>query len=242
MIIVDVKEKKWALITGGSRGIGRSLAHYFVQKGFSLILIASNTDRLIQTKIEIESQYPLSKVDIYSVNFNVPQQVEMIIPNVINRYDNLDVLVNSAGVLIAGNILTSLSDLKSLININLLSTMIVCNIVAIKMKRQGFGEIYNIGSTAGLEPVSKIAAYSATKAAIISYSQSLYQELLPFNVTVCCLCPSVVNTDMTDDGRIANDLKIEPEDLNKAMQFIRTLSSGAAMPMLSIRCRVIDLE
>ncbi len=47
---------------------------------------------------------------------------------------------------------------------------------------------------------------------------------------------------MTDDGRIANDLKIEPEDLNKAMQFIRTLSSGAVMSMLPIRCRVIDLE
>ena len=60
----DVKGKKWALITGGSRGIGRSLAHYFVEQGFSLILIACNDDGLIKTKVEIESQYPLSQVDI----------------------------------------------------------------------------------------------------------------------------------------------------------------------------------
>ncbi|PQJ62877.1 SDR family NAD(P)-dependent oxidoreductase [Photobacterium angustum] len=238
----DVKGKKWALITGGSRGIGRSLAHYFVEQGFSLILIACNDDGLIKTKVEIESQYPLSQVDIYNVDFNLSEEMEMVIPIILNRYENIDVLVNSAGVLIAGNISMSFTDLSRLINVNLLSTMMVCNFVATKMKQQGFGEIYNIGSTAGLVPVSKIAAYSATKSAIISYSQSLYDELLPFNITVCCLCPSVVNTDMTNDGRISNELKIEPEDLNKAMQFIRTLSSGAAMSMLSIRCRAIDLE
>ncbi len=110
------------------------------------------------------------------------------------------------------------------------------------MKQQGFGEIYNIGSTAGLEPVPKIAAYSATKSAIVSYSQSLYHELLPFGIKVCCLCPSVVNTDMTNDGRINNNLKIETQDLTKALDFIRGLSASAAVSMLSIRCKVIDLE
>ncbi len=57
------------------------------------------------------------------------------------------------------------------------------------MKLQGFGHIFNLGSTAGLDAVPKIAAYSATKSAIVSYSQSLYKELLPFNIKVCCLCP-----------------------------------------------------
>ncbi|TKF93855.1 short-chain dehydrogenase, partial [Vibrio sp. F13] len=70
----------------------------------------------------------------------------------------------------------------------------------------------------------------------------LYHELLPFGVKVCCLCPSVVNTDMTNDGRIDNKLKIETQDLTKALDFIRSLSSAAAVSTLSIRCRIIDLE
>lgn len=148
----------------------------------------------------------------------------------------------SAGVLMAGHTNLSLMQLSELVNVNLVSTITACNLVAEKMKQQGHGEIYNLGSTSGLEPVPKIAAYSATKAAIVSYSQSLYHELLPLNIQVCCLCPSVVDTDMTNDGRINNSLKIEPQDLAKAIDFIRSLSSGSAMPTLPIRCKVIDLE
>ncbi|MBF4391762.1 SDR family NAD(P)-dependent oxidoreductase, partial [Vibrio anguillarum] len=131
-------------------------------------------------------------------------------------------------VLAAGNTNLPLAKLSELVNVNLLSTITACNLVAEKMKQQGYGEIYNLGSTAGLVPVPKIAAYSATKAAIVRYSQSLYHELLPFGVKVCCLCPSVVDTDMTNDGRIANRLKIEKQDLTKALSFIRSLSPGAA--------------
>ena len=157
-------------------------------------------------------------------------------------HENIDVLVNSAGVLAAGNTDISLATLSELVNVNLLSTITACNLIAEKMKQQGYGEIYNLGSTAGLVPVPKFAAYSATKAAMVSYSQSLYQELLPFGVKVCCLCPSVVDTDMTNDGRIDNKLKIETQDLAKALSFVRSLSPGAAVNTLSIRCSVIDLE
>ena len=57
-----------------------------------------------------------------------------------------------------------------------------------------------------------------------------------------CLCPSVVNTDMTNDGRIDNNLKIDTEDLAKALDFIRSLSSAAAINSLAIRCKIMDLE
>ncbi|EOX1298674.1 SDR family NAD(P)-dependent oxidoreductase, partial [Vibrio cholerae] len=165
-----------------------------------------------------------------------------IITSIIKEHGNIDAMVNSAGVLAAGNTNLPLAKLSELVNVNLLSTITACNLVAEKMKQQGYGEIYNLGSTAGLVPVPKIAAYSATKAAIVSYSQSLYHELLPFGVKVCCLCPSVVDTDMTNDGRIANRLKIEKQDLAKALSFIRSLSPGATVSTLSIRCSVIDLE
>ncbi|TFH89737.1 SDR family NAD(P)-dependent oxidoreductase [Vibrio ouci] len=233
---------KVAIITGASRGIGKTISHYFAQEGYSLLLLALNTENLEQAKAELTSQYPSCLVDTMSVDFNNPSQVDIAIKSIIRERGDIDVMVNSAGILAAGNTNLSLANLSELVNVNLLSTITACNLVAEKMKQQGYGEIYNLGSTAGLAPVPKIAAYSATKAAIVSYSQSLYHELLPFGVKVCCLCPSVVDTDMTNDGRIDNNLKIETQDLAKALQFIRSLSAGAAVSTLSIRCSVIDLE
>ncbi|GLR74499.1 SDR family NAD(P)-dependent oxidoreductase [Aliivibrio sifiae] len=233
---------KFALITGASRGIGKAISHYFAQQGYSLILVSLNKDNLNTTKRELEALYPSNSIEAISVDFNNPTDVESSISSIISNHNSIDVMVNSAGVLMAGHTNLTLNQLSELINVNLLSTITACNLVVEKMKEQGHGEIYNIGSTAGLEPVPKIAAYSATKAAIVSYSQSLYQELLPFGVKVCCLCPSVVDTDMTNDGRILNALKIETQDLTKAIDFIRSLSPSASMSTLSIRCKTIDLE
>ncbi|MBF4228195.1 SDR family NAD(P)-dependent oxidoreductase, partial [Vibrio anguillarum] len=103
------------------------------------------------------------------VDFNNPSEVETIITSIIKEHGNIDAMVNSAGVLAAGNTNLPLAKLSELVNVNLLSTITACNLVAEKMKQQGYGEIYNLGSTAGLVPVPKIAAYSATKAAIVSY-------------------------------------------------------------------------
>ena len=233
---------KVAIITGASRGIGKTISHYFAKEGYTLVLLALNTKNLEQAQTELKAKYPSCLVETASVDFNNPSDVESAIKSIIEMHENIDVLVNSAGVLAAGNTDISLATLSELVNVNLLSTITACNLIAEKMKQQGYGEIYNLGSTAGLVPVPKIAAYSATKAAMVSYSQSLYQELLPFGVKVCCLCPSVVDTDMTNDGRIDNKLKIETQDLAKALSFVRSLSSGAAVNTLSIRCSVIDLE
>ena len=233
---------KVALITGASRGIGKTISHYFANQGYSLILLSMNNENLEKAKTELSSRYSSCSIETVSVDFNDPVAVETTISSIISENDNIDVMVNSAGVLAAGNTELPLAKLTELVNVNLISTITACNLVAEKMKQQGYGEIYNLGSTAGLAPVPKIAAYSATKAAIVSYSQSLYHELLPFGVKVCCLCPSVVNTDMTNDGRIDNNLKIETQDLAKALDFIQSLSPGAAVNTLSIRCSVIDLE
>ncbi|EHR5764779.1 MULTISPECIES: SDR family NAD(P)-dependent oxidoreductase [Vibrio diabolicus subgroup] len=233
---------KYALITGGSRGIGRSIAEYFVRQGYSLILVSRDIKSLKNAKSRIESKYENSHVSTIPVDFSRPDEVESAFKSILSRYQHIDVMVNSAGILIGGSTGLSIDDLSKLINTNLFSNFIVCNIIAEHMKKNGSGEIYTLGSIAGLEPVPKIAAYSATKAAVVSYSQSLYYDLMPFNIKVCCLCPSVVDTDMTNDGRIDNNLKIDPDDLHKAISFFRCLSPGASIPIFPIRCAIIDSE
>lgn len=233
---------KHAIITGASRGIGKALALYFAGQGYSLSLMAKSKDNLVTARTEILELNPKIDIDIFPVDFAQPEKVEQTLTQILNVHPRVDVLVNSAGILTAGNIDVSLEALSTLINVNLVSTIQVANQIAQQMKKQGHGHIFNLGSTAGLSPVSKIAAYSASKAAIVSYTESLYTEMLSCGVQVCCLCPSVVDTDMTNDGRIDNAEKIEIDDLSKAVDFVMNLSSGAAMAMLPIRCKVIDLE
>ena len=231
---------KTALITGASRGIGQALSNYFAQQGYSLILLAKHQTHLDTLEQELKQDFPETYIETHSIDFAQPETVEMKLDELLERHNSIEVLVNSAGVLMAGHIELTSQHLFELVNVNLLSTMLVCNKVCKKMQQQGYGEIYNLGSTAGLVPVEKIAAYSATKSAVVSYGQSLYNEMLEHNITVCCLCPSVVNTDMTNDGRIDNTLKIDTGDLVKAVDFARSLSPGAAMSVLPIRCKVMD--
>ncbi|WP_104023697.1 SDR family NAD(P)-dependent oxidoreductase [Vibrio hyugaensis] len=233
---------KFALITGGSRGIGKAISHYFAQRGYSLLLLSLNRENLERTKEELTSKFTSCHVETICVDLNCLVEVETVMTSIIQKKGTIDALVNSAGILVAGNTGLRCKKVSEVVNINLTSTITICNLVAEKMKDQSFGEIYNLGSTAGFNSVPKIAVYSAIKAAVFSYSQSLYYELLPFGVKVCCLCPSVVDTDMTNDGRIDNKLKINAEDLTKALEFIQSLSPGAAVSSLTIRCRVIDLE
>lgn len=236
----NVRVVKTALITGASRGIGRALSNYFAKQGYSLILIAKHQTHLDTLEQELKRDFPETCVETHSVDFTQPETVEVKLDKILEEQDSIEVLVNSAGVLMAGHVELTTQHLFELINVNLLSTMLVCNKVCQKMQQQGYGEIFNLGSTAGLVPVAKIAAYSATKSALVSYSQSLYSEMLEHNITVCCLCPSVVNTDMTNDGRIDNTLKIDTDDLVKAVDFARSLSPGAAMSVFPIRCKVMD--
>ncbi|WP_341660099.1 SDR family NAD(P)-dependent oxidoreductase [Vibrio sp.] len=233
---------KTAVITGASRGIGKAISHYLAEQGYNLVLLANNTDNLKKLSSQLSLDFPNLSIQNFSVDLSHPETVDTSIQAILAELETIDILVSSAGVLTAGHIDVSTSQLIKLVNVNLTSTMLICNAVAQRMRQQKYGEIYNLGSTAGLSPVSKIGAYSATKSAIVSYSQSLYQELLPHNIKVCCLCPSVVDTDMTNDGRIDNSLKIETTDITKAMDFIRQLSSGASMSVLPIRCKVIDME
>ena len=233
---------KFALITGASRGIGKTISHYFADQGYSLILIARQQQNLTKLKSEILVRFPSIHIRTVAIDFKSPLDVELTTKTLLEQYQTIDVIVNNAGILIAGNTRLSASEITQIMQVNLISNIAICNLVAEKMKKQGHGEIYNLGSMAGLEPVSKIAIYAASKAAFVSYSQTLYDELLPFNIQVSCLCPSVVDTDMTNDGRILNELKIETQDLARAIDFVRSLSSGTSMSIFPIRCKVIDLE
>jgi|WP_274003937.1 3-oxoacyl-[acyl-carrier protein] reductase len=129
-----------------------------------------------------------------------------------------------------------------MVDINLTSALVVTNLVANRMRLDGGGQIFLLSPMAGMESMPKLGVYAATKAALISYAQALHKELLSFDVRVTCLCSCVVNTGMTNDGRIPNEAKIQVEDVVATIDFVLSLPAAVTLPQVEIRCKVIEME
>ncbi|MBW8183734.1 SDR family NAD(P)-dependent oxidoreductase [Shewanella nanhaiensis] len=232
---------KLAIITGGSRGIGYSIAEKLAQMGFNLILMAKTANNLTSAKQALLEINPNISIETIAIDFSDSAAIESVAQTITEKHTNIDILVNSAGVLSIEFEHASAATLSTLFSVNCISTMVLTNAICEQMKQARSGYIINIASLAGKSHLPKIGAYAATKAALISYSESLYKHLLPHNVKVTCLCPSVVNTEMTDDGRIANQDKIQTDDLVNAVTYILSLGKGAQLPQLDIDCTPIAL-
>lgn len=234
--------KKIAIITGASRGIGFGIAKYLASRGMDLILIAKHSDGLTQAKQSIMEAYPECRIHTAAINFEDVDSVENGINALLERFPNISILINAAGILTLGACEMPTAQLVKLLTVNLTSTLVVSNKVAEQMKAAREGHIFTIASLAGIESKGKLAIYASSKAGLISYSQALYSELLPHNVNVTCLCPSVVNTDMTNDGRINNDEKIQVGEIVSAVEFVLSLSQHTTTPRLDIHCKIMDAE
>ncbi|MDR9767633.1 SDR family NAD(P)-dependent oxidoreductase [Shewanella baltica] len=231
-----------ALITGGSRGIGLAIAKSFAAQGSDLILLAKNSRNLERARRDILSTHPNCQIQLIQVDMQYPEAVDQAITSLLTNSAPINILVNSAGILLAGTSKLSAAQVSTMLTINTTSTMIITNHLADHMKRIGAGYIFILSSRAGVENLAKLGVYAASKAALISYSEALYKELLPFNVHVTCLCPSVVNTDMTNDGRIDNASKIQVVDIVNAVDFLLTQGEHVLTPRLDLHSKALSLE
>lgn len=150
--------------------------------------------------------------------------------------------MNAAGVLTLGTSTMPTDQILQLMTVNLMSTIVISNQVAEYMKVARAGHIFTVASLAGIENKAKLGVYAASKAGLISYSRALYAELLTHNVNVTCLCPSVVNTDMTNDGRIPNEVKIPVADIVSAIHFVLSLGKQTTIPQWDLHCKMMDVE
>ncbi|CAG9270449.1 hypothetical protein WK39_30095 [Burkholderia cepacia] len=232
----------YALVTGGSRGIGLAVAKYLAGRGMNLLLLAQDPTGLARARTQIQALYPDCRIELLSVDMRLPYQVHDAVVKALSGPMRITMLVNSAGVLKMGGSALASEDVISMVDVNLTSALVVTNLVANHMRLNGGGLIFLLSSMAGTESMPKLGVYAATKAALISYAQALHKELLPFDVRVTCLCPSVVNTDMTNDGRIPNEAKIQVEDIVATIDFALNLPATVMLPQVEIRCKVIEME
>ncbi len=187
---------KRALITGGSRGIGRSIALTFAQAGAYVIVSARSHQDLEKVVAEIESSGGLA----FAIPCDVtePEQVAQMAETVRERWGSVDILVNNAGAATSHKFLNHPDELwYRMLAINLTSVYYVTKAFASDMVAQNWGRIINIASIASKTGGRYIAAYTAAKHGVLGLTRALALELLP-HVTVNAICPGYVDTPMTE--------------------------------------------
>jgi 3-oxoacyl-[acyl-carrier protein] reductase len=187
---------KTALVTGASRGIGRAIAHALALQGARrILLVARNPERLAAVVTEIE-QLGAEAVAL-PVDLTDPIYVNVVIAQAWQQYGPVHLLVNCAGVAHQAPFLQAkLPQVQSEISTNLLGLYTVTRLVARRMAVRREGCIVNVSSLMGKVAAPTMATYSATKFAIVGFTQALRCELAPHNVRVVALLPSLTDTDM----------------------------------------------
>ncbi len=232
----DMTDKKVALVTGASRGIGKAIAQRLAQDGCYVVLNCSaHAEAAEAAAEEIRAAGGEAETAVFPVEDM--EQVKAAVDGILSRLGRLDVLVNNAGINRDGLLMTMKDkDFEDVLRVNLFGTY-NCTKAAIRqmIKRRG-GRIVNISSISGIMGNAGQANYSASKAGIIGFTKAVAREVAGRNITVNAIAPGFIDTDMTrampEDLRTKAAAQIpagrfgSPEDVAAAVSFLVSDAAG----------------
>lgn len=184
-----------AVVTGSARGIGYAIAERLLLSGASVCLWDVDAGALEEAKATLSAH---GQVAVAQVDVTRPESAEAAAQVALDAFGKLDILVNNAGI--AGNNAKTWElrpeDWLRVLDINLTGTFVCCRAAVPHLLKNGYGRIVNIASVAGKEGNPNAAHYSASKAGVIALTKSLGKELATNNITVNCITPAVIETDI----------------------------------------------
>jgi 3-oxoacyl-[acyl-carrier protein] reductase len=222
---MKLKNKK-AIITGGSRGLGKATAIAFAKEGIDVAITGRNQQKLQETVAELKALGVNAVYEIFDVgNY---EEVKTGIKNIISNLGGVDILVNNAGIANFGKLIDmEVKTWENIIQTNVMGVYYVTKEVLPYLIAKNEGDIFNISSTAGLNGNATTSAYSASKFAVIGLSESLMKEVRKNNIRVVTLTPSTIATDMALDLGITDgnaEKVLQPED------FAELIVAGLKLP------------
>ncbi|PHI28108.1 2-dehydro-3-deoxy-D-gluconate 5-dehydrogenase KduD [Budvicia aquatica] len=184
---------KNAIVTGGSRGLGKAFAESLANAGANIIIV--DVDRNEQTEKEIKAY----GVSCESITFDLAnfEQYDDLVNSIVNKYQHIDILVNNAGVQRRHpSVDFPKSDWDLVLNVNLNAVFFMCQAFGRHMIKQGQGKIINIASLLAFQGGFTIPAYTAAKSAVMGFSKSLSNEWASKGINVNCIAPGYIATEM----------------------------------------------
>ncbi|MBQ1457625.1 MAG: 3-oxoacyl-[Butyrivibrio sp.] len=234
--------KRCALITGGSRGIGRAIAVSMAGEGYDLVIgYAGNSAKADETRELCFNAASANgkEIRVISVQADVATQegAKALIEAAMNEFGRIDVLVNNAGITRDGLLMRmSTEDFDDVIATNLKGAFLMTREVARPMMKQRYGRIINLSSIVGLHGNAGQVNYSASKAGLIGLTKSTAKELASRNITCNAIAPGFINTDMTKEMTdAAKEVTLatipmkkagEPSDIANAALFLASEKSS----------------
>lgn len=218
---------KTALVTGGSAGIGLTLARMLREEGYELTLVARRPEPLEEAAAELGAL-------AVAANLGDGDECVRAVAAHAERYGELSVLVNSAGIGIGGAFATQ--DTKRIglqLDVNLRATLIVTR-EALPLLRASRGHVITLASIAGTIPTPGLAVYGATKAALIAFTSSLNREEAEHGVRATAISPAFVATKMTDWTGLPVEDQIQPDDIAELVRAVLRLSPKARVPNIVV--------
>ena len=216
-----------ALVTGGSSGIGLAIARMLRDEGYELTL-ASRTKEKIETAAAELGAYALA------ADMGVEEDCIRVVAEHRERFGGLDVLVNSAGIGIAGTVESlQAKHIDLQLGVNLRGLLLVSR-EAIPLLRETKGWIVNLASIAGTAPTPGLTVYGATKAAVIALTRSQNIELDADGVRAVAICPGFVDTPMAEWSGLSGEEMIQPEDCAEIVRMCLRLSPRARIPQVVV--------
>jgi uncharacterized protein len=188
-------EKKNVVITGASSGVGLSIANLCAEKGANLVLLARRLDKLEEIQKDLKKRFSVS-VLVYKLDVSDTDEVRRVFSQIMAELGQIDVLVNNAGFgMFRAAHEVEMEHVKDMFSVNVIGLIACTSMVLPVMRQQQSGHIINIASQAGKIATPKSSVYSATKHAVLGYTNSLRMELSDLNITVTAVNPGPIETN-----------------------------------------------
>ncbi len=189
-----MEDMKNVLITGGSSGIGLELAKKFAADGYGILLAASNKEKLLKAKRELEKCYHVP-VRVYAVNLAKQGMAKQLYHTIKKDGYEVEILVNNAGVgTVGATEQISLAEDEALLVLNMMTPVVLTKLFLKDMYKRHSGKILNVCSTGAYQPGPYTASYYASKSFLLSYTKAVRYEAKQHGVSVCALCPGTTDT------------------------------------------------
>ena len=190
------RRQPWALVTGGSSGMGLEYARQLAEIGCNLLLVSNQEEELQKAAVELTQGRTIQAIPHYQ-NLATETAAEELLAYCLAEGLQIDILINNAGMFFFEE-LTTKNEAKALtmMRLHMLTPTRLCVLFGEEMKQRGYGYIINMSSMAAKLPCPGVTIYSATKAYLKSFGKSLYFEMHPYGVGVTTVCPAAIATPL----------------------------------------------